>query len=79
MSRKIASVAVDQTGEHPIAKEGKGDRVFLAFLGRARQSEEPPQLSAKSDPVNDLVGLIVLLLFGGMIAVVLWRLLFGAL
>ena len=61
-----------------IAKSGKGDRMFLAFMGRVRRSEDPPELSSKSNPVNDFVGLGILLLFGGMIALVLWRLFFHA-
>ena len=75
---KRTTVAQDADG-NSIAKAGKGDLIFLAFVGRRRRSEDIPELSAKSDPANDLVGLLVLLLFGGMICVVLWRLIAGAL
>ena len=62
-----------------IAKSGKGPGFFLAFVGRVRRSRDPPRLSAKSDPLNDLLGLVFLIVFGGMIGVVLWRLVLGAL
>ncbi len=78
MSERIA-MAGDEMENNSIAKPGKGDRMFLAFLGRARRSEEPPELPSKSKPVNEFVGLGILLLFGGMIALVLWRLFFHAL
>ncbi len=68
-----------ETHESSIVEAGKGDRLFLAFVGRPGRSSDQVELSAKSDPRNDFVGFVMLVLFGGMIAVTFWRLFFGAL
>jgi hypothetical protein len=59
--------------------EAKGDRrahSLIAFFGR--RSSQKPHLSPKSNLRNESLELVLLLLFGGMIAVVACVHFFGA-
>ena len=53
-------------------KSGTGERIFLAFAGRRHRSDRSVD-SAKTDMRLELIGMLLLAAFAGMIAIVLWR------
>ena len=55
-----------------VLKRGTGERIFLAFAGRRHRSD-PSDLTAKFDLTGELVSILLLAAFTGMIAIVLWR------
>ena len=62
--------------ETSVMKPGKGERIFLAFAGR-RHHSDTTDLSAKSDAIGELIRILLLIAFAGMIGIVLWRHLFA--
>jgi hypothetical protein len=53
-------------------KCGSGERIFLAFAGRRHRSDRL-DYPAKSDPRGELIGVLLVAAFAGMILIVLWR------